>query len=174
MLELKAEPENMEVMGYVRSRTVLKTEFIACVSIKQKNQVIACVSQKLRLFKEVATDVCTLDHSLALCLVLTALLSSAYSAPMNEPIDVPPTMSIGIPASSMALITPTWEHPLHVGKHTVSRGEKTLNQSGSCISELDFPQIRLSRSLNAFIGGEVVKHTNLTGNGDDSALCSRS
>lgn len=49
----------------------------------------------------------TLDHSLALCLVLTALLSSAYSAPMNEPIDVPPTMSIGIPASSIALITPT-------------------------------------------------------------------
>lgn len=128
MLELKAEPENIEVMGYVRSRTVLKTEFIACVSIKQKNQMIVCVSQKLRLFKEwpVATDVCTLDHSLALCLVLTALLSSAYSAPMNEPIDVPPTMSIGIPASSMALITPTWEHPLHVGKHTVSRGKKTF------------------------------------------------
>lgn len=47
MLELKAEPENMEVMGYVRSSTVLKTEFIACVNTKQKNQVTVCVSQKL-------------------------------------------------------------------------------------------------------------------------------
>lgn len=64
-------------------------------------------------------DVCgTLDHSLALCLVLTALLSSAYSAPMNEPIEVPPTMSIGIPASSIALITPTCEQPLQGGKQT--------------------------------------------------------
>lgn len=120
MLELKAEPENMEVMGYVKSSTVLKTEFIACVNIKQKIQVTVfprsfyleqtvMATSKRHLFKEgpVAADVCTLDHSLALCLVLTALLSSAYSAPMNEPIDVPPTMSIGIPASSIALITPT-------------------------------------------------------------------
>lgn len=58
----------------------------------------------------------TLDHSLALCLVLTALLSSAYSAPMNEPIEVPPIMSIGIPASSMAFMTPTWEQPLKTTK----------------------------------------------------------
>lgn len=60
-----------------------------------------------------ATEICcTFDHSLALCLVRTALLSSAYRAPMKEPMDVPPTMSIGIPASSMAFITPTCEQPL--------------------------------------------------------------
>lgn len=59
---------------------------------------------------------CTFDHSLALCLVRTALLSSAYSAPINEPIDVPPTMSIGIPASSIAFITPTCEQPLQERK----------------------------------------------------------
>lgn len=74
----------------------------------------------------------TLDHSLALCLVLTALLSSAYRAPMNEPMDVPPTMSIGIPASSMALITPTWEQPLH-------EGEAFFQTKFCCSSEyLDF------------------------------------
>ena len=56
--------------------------------------------------------VATLDHSRARCLTRTALRSSAYKAPMNEPMEVPPTMSMGMPASSMALITPTCEHPL--------------------------------------------------------------
>lgn len=30
MLELKAAPENMEVTGYVRSRTFLNTDVISC------------------------------------------------------------------------------------------------------------------------------------------------
>jgi len=54
----------------------------------------------------------TLAHSRARCLVRTALRSSAYSAPMKDPMEVPPTMSMGIPASSIALITPMWEQPL--------------------------------------------------------------
>lgn len=40
------------------------------------------------------------------------LFSSAYSAPMNEPMEVPPTMSTGIPASLSARRMPTWEQPL--------------------------------------------------------------
>lgn len=58
----------------------------------------------------------TLAHSRARCLVRTALRSSAYSAPMKEPMEVPPTMSMGIPASSIDLITPMCEHPLAGGK----------------------------------------------------------
>lgn len=31
---------------------------------------------------------------------------------MKAPMEVPPTMSMGIPDSSIALITPMWEQPL--------------------------------------------------------------
>ena len=36
MLVLKAEPENMEVMGYVRSSTVANTEFMLCEGIEKE------------------------------------------------------------------------------------------------------------------------------------------
>lgn len=36
MLELKAAPENMEVTGYVKSRTFLNTEVISCRGSREK------------------------------------------------------------------------------------------------------------------------------------------
>lgn len=70
----------------------------------------------------------TLAHSRARCLVRTALRSSAYSAPMKEPMEVPPTMSMGIPASSIDLITPMWEQPLAEGKQTEERRWGTIRR----------------------------------------------
>lgn len=58
----------------------------------------------------------TLAHSRARCLVRLALRSSAYRAPMKEPMDVPPTRSTGTPASSKAFSTPMWEQPLQEKK----------------------------------------------------------
>ena len=57
----------------------------------------------------------TLAHSRARCLVRLALRSSAYRAPMKEPMDVPPTRSTGTPASSNAFSTPMCEQPLQGG-----------------------------------------------------------
>lgn len=54
----------------------------------------------------------TLAHSRARCFVRLALRSSAYRAPMKEPMDVPPTRSTGTPASSNAFSTPMCEQPL--------------------------------------------------------------
>lgn len=62
----------------------------------------------------------TLAHSRARCLVRLALRSSAYRAPMNEPIDVPPTRSTGTPASSNAFSTPICEQPLQNGGNPVT------------------------------------------------------
>ncbi len=42
----------------------------------------------------------------------TTSASRAYKAPMNAPIEVPPIMSMGIPASSKALMIPTCDMPL--------------------------------------------------------------
>lgn len=55
----------------------------------------------------------TIAHSLALILMRLWLRSSAYSAPIREPMEVPPMMSTGIPASQIARIIPTWEQPLN-------------------------------------------------------------
>lgn len=54
----------------------------------------------------------TMAHSRARTLIRLLLFSSAYSAPIREPMEVPPTMSIGIPASFSARRMPTWEQPL--------------------------------------------------------------
>lgn len=62
----------------------------------------------------------TLAHSRARCLVRLALRSSAYRAPMKEPIDVPPTRSTGTPASSNAFSTPICEQPLQNGGDPVT------------------------------------------------------
>lgn len=62
----------------------------------------------------------TLAHSRARCLVRLALRSSAYKAPMKEPIDVPPTRSTGTPASSNAFSTPICEQPLRNGRDPVT------------------------------------------------------
>lgn len=57
----------------------------------------------------------TFAHSRARCFVRLALRSSAYRAPMKEPMDVPPTRSTGTPASSNAFSTPMCEQPLERG-----------------------------------------------------------
>lgn len=54
----------------------------------------------------------TLDHSLAFCVVVVIFFSMHQRAPMKAPILTPPTMSMGIPASMMALSMPTWAAPL--------------------------------------------------------------
>lgn len=65
----------------------------------------------------------TLAHSRARCLVRLALRSSAYRAPMKEPIEVPPTRSTGTPASSNAFSTPMCEQPLQGEGDLVTRWE---------------------------------------------------
>lgn len=54
----------------------------------------------------------TIAHSLALILMRLWLRSSAYNAPIREPMEVPPMRSTGMPASQRARNTPTWEQPL--------------------------------------------------------------
>src|SRR6218665_543812 len=58
----------------------------------------------------------TLHHSLALCLKRVKFVSSAHSAPMNEPMLVPPIISIGIPASFRARMIPTCAQPLKTSR----------------------------------------------------------
>ena len=48
----------------------------------------------------------TMDHSRARPFMRLVLLSSAYSAPIREPMEVPPTRSMGMPDSIMALMMP--------------------------------------------------------------------
>ena len=54
-------------------------------------------------------------HSLALRVKGTYCLSSAHRAPIKAPMLVPPTMSMGMPSSVMALIIPTCARPLWRG-----------------------------------------------------------
>lgn len=55
----------------------------------------------------------TIDHSLALWPKVLMLTLSAYKAPMNAPMLVPPTISTGISASTKAFSIPTCDRPLN-------------------------------------------------------------
>lgn len=60
-----------------------------------------------RLIFIVVLYLLTMAHSRARTLIRLLLFSSAYSAPIREPMEVPPTMSTGIPASLIARRMPT-------------------------------------------------------------------
>lgn len=55
----------------------------------------------------------TIDHSLALWPKVLMLTLSAYKAPINAPMLVPPTISTGISASTKAFSIPTCDRPLN-------------------------------------------------------------
>ena len=69
----------------------------------------------------------TIAHSLALILMRLWLRSSAYSAPIRDPMEVPPMRSTGMPASQRALRIPTWEQPLSRRVEKVHVVEKREN-----------------------------------------------
>ena len=63
----------------------------------------------------------TMDHSRPRCVKVVRFLSSAHRAPMKDPMLVPHTMSMGMPASHMARIRPTCDRPLSTHNTTCHR-----------------------------------------------------
>lgn len=80
----------------------------------------------------------TIDHSLALWPKVLMLTLSAYTAPINAPMLVPPTMSTGISASTKAFSIPTCDRPLNY-KNAYCMFMKTWSKEYRCQSGLNLP-----------------------------------
>lgn len=80
----------------------------------------------------------TIDHSLALWPKVLMLTLSAYTAPINAPMLVPPTMSTGISASTKAFSIPTCDRPLKY-KNAYCMFMKTWSKEYRCQSGLNLP-----------------------------------
>ncbi|TNN70748.1 hypothetical protein EYF80_019031 [Liparis tanakae] len=124
MLELNAAPENMEVTG---TKDGAGEEGLETLWEDESCQMFRLqTSRRSRCLISGVVDEVTIAHSLALILMRLWLRSSAYSAPIREPIEVPPIRSTGMPASQSARIIPTWEQPLSRRVEKITKKERDI------------------------------------------------